>query len=229
MAQSVVGTFYTMAPELWKNLKYSEKADLFSLGVILYELVTLNRPFQGRNAFSIGRQICDDDPEPIDNKSHFSDQAKNLIFQLLDKNPDNRPSTNDILQIDQVKLKIVLHQKVQDEITKHDDEIKLRQIELFRQKQKRIFEKEQREMEKAEKKKQNKIKQIEKKQEQDQQKKIDKQTKEDQKEDNEEEEDDEEEDDDDSSDDDDEYDQIQYTPFPFYFASEGRIDVRRFL
>ncbi len=43
-----IGTFYWMAPELMSVGKCTEKADIFSFGVVLYEILTGERPIRGR-------------------------------------------------------------------------------------------------------------------------------------------------------------------------------------
>jgi NIMA (never in mitosis gene a)-related kinase len=44
-----VGTPYYMAPELWENLPYSKKSDIWALGVILFELCTLCYPYDAES------------------------------------------------------------------------------------------------------------------------------------------------------------------------------------
>lgn len=46
---TIIGTPYYMSPELCENKPYNFKSDVWSLGVILYELLTLTLPFQGNN------------------------------------------------------------------------------------------------------------------------------------------------------------------------------------
>eukprot|EP00656_Telonema_subtile_P055799 TRINITY_DN8750_c0_g1_i1.p1 TRINITY_DN8750_c0_g1~~TRINITY_DN8750_c0_g1_i1.p1 ORF type:complete len:198 (+),score=43.18 TRINITY_DN8750_c0_g1_i1:37-630(+) len=47
VANTFCGTPYYLAPELWSQSPYSKKADVWSLGVILYELMSLKKPFSG--------------------------------------------------------------------------------------------------------------------------------------------------------------------------------------
>ena len=54
----VLGTPLYMAPELVKHEKYSEKVDVWSLGVITYQLLTGTTPFDGRNIKKINHNIC---------------------------------------------------------------------------------------------------------------------------------------------------------------------------
>jgi NIMA (never in mitosis gene a)-related kinase len=49
MTGTLTGTPYNMAPEVCANQKYDSKADVWSVGVILYELITLKKPFDGNN------------------------------------------------------------------------------------------------------------------------------------------------------------------------------------
>ena len=43
------GTPYYASPEVWKNKPYNEKSDIWSLGVVLYEMVALKVPFKGKH------------------------------------------------------------------------------------------------------------------------------------------------------------------------------------
>jgi serine/threonine protein kinase len=61
---STLGTVGYMAPEQIEGKKADHRADLFSLGVILYEMLTGRRPFEGDNDAAIVRAITDAAPEP---------------------------------------------------------------------------------------------------------------------------------------------------------------------
>jgi eukaryotic-like serine/threonine-protein kinase len=59
---SMVGTLKYMAPEQVQGQKIDARADLFSAGVVLYQLLTDKRPFDGDNDFSIIHQIIGQEP-----------------------------------------------------------------------------------------------------------------------------------------------------------------------
>lgn len=61
---SMVGTLKYMAPEQVQGQKIDSRADLFSAGVMLYQLLTDKRPFDGDNDFSIIHQIIGHNPPP---------------------------------------------------------------------------------------------------------------------------------------------------------------------
>ena len=54
----VLGTPLYMAPELVKHERYSEKVDVWSLGVITYQLLCGKTPFDGKNIKKINQNIC---------------------------------------------------------------------------------------------------------------------------------------------------------------------------
>lgn len=60
----MVGTLKYMSPEQVQGLQIDSRADLFSVGVVLYQLLTDKRPFDGDNDFSIIHQIIGQEPKP---------------------------------------------------------------------------------------------------------------------------------------------------------------------
>lgn len=95
-----IGSSYYMAPEVLKK-NYSEKCDIWSVGVILYILLTKYPPFNGKNDEEIYEAIklgeYDIESPPFDK---ISKQAKNLIQKLLEKNPTERLSAEQALKHD---------------------------------------------------------------------------------------------------------------------------------
>ena len=78
------------APEVFKDSKLSStKVDMWALGIILFELVTKKHPI------SLESQITD--PNPLEIPSNVSPLLRNVIANLLDKNPATRPSAPEIL------------------------------------------------------------------------------------------------------------------------------------
>jgi NIMA (never in mitosis gene a)-related kinase len=65
VAQTVVGTPYYMAPEACESKPYTSKSDVWALGVILYELCTLKKPFAADNLLGLVFKIVSDKHDPI--------------------------------------------------------------------------------------------------------------------------------------------------------------------
>jgi len=88
---STLGTVGYMAPEQIEGKKVDHRADLFSLGVILYEMLTGRQPFEGDNDAAIVRAITDVTPEPIARfKSGVTGELQNIIDRSLSKDPSVR-------------------------------------------------------------------------------------------------------------------------------------------
>jgi NIMA (never in mitosis gene a)-related kinase 1/4/5 len=51
------GTPYYAAPEVWKDLPYDSKVDVWSLGCVLYELTTLQPPFEAENMQELSSKV----------------------------------------------------------------------------------------------------------------------------------------------------------------------------
>ena len=89
-ACTYVGTPYYVPPEIWENMPYNYKSDIWSLGCILYELCTLKHPFQANRWKSLILKICQRSVSPL--PSHYSYELQLLIKQMFKKNPSHRPS-----------------------------------------------------------------------------------------------------------------------------------------
>ena len=95
-ARTQIGTPYYMSPELVKGLPYTFKSDIWSLGVILYELCTLQIPFEGQNIFQLGKQITNSQPKPL--PAFYSEMTKSLVAAMLEKREAYRPTISEILK-----------------------------------------------------------------------------------------------------------------------------------
>ena len=95
-AMTVIGTPYYLSPEIISNIPYSYKSDIWSLGVLMYEMSTFKMPFDASSIKELASKIQKGDFEKIDNKNYSKD-LKQLIYDMLKVNPEKRPSTKDIL------------------------------------------------------------------------------------------------------------------------------------
>lgn len=87
----VVGTPYYMAPEVCQKHDYGCKADIWSMGVILYEMVEKKRPFEGKDIDELTHAICHPTINMSPRKNTYTHNDLNqLIVALLDKNPETR-------------------------------------------------------------------------------------------------------------------------------------------
>ena len=86
-----LGTPATMAPEIMMNQPYNDKSDLWSIGVMMYQLHYKEIPYPGFNEKAILDKICHNCPRKHPNDMQFRD----LLNRLLVMNPNQRISWND--------------------------------------------------------------------------------------------------------------------------------------
>lgn len=103
-AKTVVGTPYYLSPEIVENRPYSFKSDIWSLGVLLYEMVCLKMPFDASSLPMLYVKIIRGAYSPIPNI--YSKDLRTLTSLMLNVDSDKRPSINDILRHPYLKSRI---------------------------------------------------------------------------------------------------------------------------
>ncbi|MDZ7291326.1 MAG: protein kinase [candidate division KSB1 bacterium] len=85
------GTLAYMSPEQVSNLDVDARSDVFSFGVVLYELFTGMRPFQGNNELALAYAIVNEKPAPpCELQPTLPKSLENLILRMLQKKPEAR-------------------------------------------------------------------------------------------------------------------------------------------
>jgi len=97
---TVMGSPLYMSPEMAKGEEIDNRSDIYSIGVILYQMATATLPFQASGAPSLMYMHVHEPPDPPDiRNSDVPPWLRDTILKCLAKNPDNRFSNIDELRI----------------------------------------------------------------------------------------------------------------------------------
>jgi len=95
---AIVGTVHYMSPEQALGRTVDHRSDLFSLGVVLYELLSGRRPFEGDTAGEVFRKLLTEPPTPVSKLVPGVPGAlERVITRCLEKEPDRRYASADEL------------------------------------------------------------------------------------------------------------------------------------
>ncbi|MDX1503281.1 MAG: protein kinase [Thermoanaerobaculia bacterium] len=102
---TTVGTVYYMSPEQVQGDGLDPRTDLFSLGVVLYEMATGRRPFEGKTVGAISNEILTRSPPPPTRLNpQLPSELDGIVSKLLEKNRDLRYQSASDLQVDLRRL-----------------------------------------------------------------------------------------------------------------------------
>ena len=100
-AGSVMGTATYFSPEQAQGLSVDPRSDLYSLGVVLYEMVTGRPPFAGDTPLAIAyKHVQDQPPSPSTLMPTLPPGLEAIIMKLLQKKPDDRYASAEDLRMD---------------------------------------------------------------------------------------------------------------------------------
>lgn len=101
---SVVGSPQYLSPEQIRGDELDGRSDLFSLGVVLYEMVGGRRPFDGDTFTTLLYKILNEPPAPVRLRPGLDPALSDLLGRMLAKEPERRPPTADSVSAELAEL-----------------------------------------------------------------------------------------------------------------------------
>ena len=102
---AVIGTAQYLSPEQARGVKVDARSDVYSLGCVLYEILTGEPPFVGDSPVAVAYQHVREDPvPPSERHSGISPELDAVVLKALAKNPENRYQTAAEMRTDLVKV-----------------------------------------------------------------------------------------------------------------------------
>ncbi|RTG90693.1 lysophospholipase III [Schistosoma bovis] len=131
LATTFIGTPYYMSPEVLKYEGYNNKSDIWSIGIILYELCTQRRAFTGTNLMRVMWQVINDPCPQL--PEIYSKELQEVLELMLKKTPQERPSASELLQSNAVhsylrsienaeKFSIQLNEEIEENVEHSEDQ-----------------------------------------------------------------------------------------------------------
>ena len=91
----VMGTPFYMSPEQWAGGRVDGRADIYSLGILLYELLTGSPPFQGEGMGEVYRQHVDEAVPPFSRDLGVPQWLQSVVYHCLEKEREDRFASPD--------------------------------------------------------------------------------------------------------------------------------------
>ena len=97
---SIKGKVTYMSPEQVRGLALDARSDLFSLGTVLYQLLTMQEPFQGPSEFEQMERVREANPPPVCDANRRIDRAlSDLVTKAMEKDPADRFQSAEAMRI----------------------------------------------------------------------------------------------------------------------------------
>ena len=107
---SVVGSVHYFSPEQAQGLAVTAQSDIYSLGIVFYEMLTGKVPFDGNNAVSVARKQVEEQAPPL--KEYWPeapDALQEIIDKALAKNLQDRYATAEDMKNDLMRVKNLIY------------------------------------------------------------------------------------------------------------------------
>lgn len=111
MLYTQTGTPYYASPEVWKDLPYDNKSDIWSLGCVMYEVMALVPPFRAKDMNGLYKRVVkgsfdDTIGNATSGSNLYSKELTKLIAGMIRINAKERPSCDDMLRNTEVQKRI---------------------------------------------------------------------------------------------------------------------------
>lgn len=96
---NIVGSVHYFSPEQAKGTKITPQSDIYSLGVVLYEMLTGELPFTGETTVSIALKHLQEEPKPIGQYDYtLPPMVEAIVQRTMAKNPSERPDSDELIE-----------------------------------------------------------------------------------------------------------------------------------
>lgn len=97
---NVIGSVHYFSPEQAQGGTITPKSDVYSLGVVMYEMLTNRLPFTGDNAVAIAMKHIEEEPTPPSIfRSQIPPMLEAITLRAMSKNPEMRPTAFELIQV----------------------------------------------------------------------------------------------------------------------------------
>lgn len=126
----IIGTVNYMSPEQAKGKEVDARSDIFSFGVVLYEMISGHLPFEGETAMEMIGAILKDEPKPL-NKTEVPSGIEKIIGKCLRKDRNERYQTiKDVLiDVRDVKQELEFQNKVERTVPSDKSDAKTQSLQ----------------------------------------------------------------------------------------------------
>jgi len=129
--EGIAGSPSYMSPEQVQSLELTGRSDIYSLGAVMYELLTGNRPFRAGNLAKLLHQIVYATPPPIHTlRAEVPEDLENVVAVAMQKDPERRQKTG----LDVAAELTRVHQKLRAQYSRMDQQEQfgvLRRLKFF--------------------------------------------------------------------------------------------------
>lgn len=111
----VLGSVHYFSPEQARGVNVQAASDLYSLGIVLYEMIAGHPPFRGESPIAIALKQIQENPLPLgDSRQDLDGELEDLVLKLLNKDPKKRPSSAEevVKSFQRIERRIQLHDGV---------------------------------------------------------------------------------------------------------------------
>ena len=125
-ASTFIGTPFYMSPEVFSNIEYTSKTDIWSLGILFYYICALEMPIKAINIQELYAKVVNFKRVPALPKQ-YSNDIKELIDSMLQFDQSKRPTIEELLDHKAIKLRIARltnHEKLSS-INQHKEDVVL--------------------------------------------------------------------------------------------------------
>lgn len=97
---NVMGSVHYFSPEQAKGMRATEASDLYSVGIMLYEMLTGHVPFEGETAVSVAMKHLMETPKPVEEEADVCRAVELIVKKALEKKPQDRYQNADAMMRD---------------------------------------------------------------------------------------------------------------------------------